>query len=406
MTLRLRHRSNSTRRVRTALLSGAGGMLVVAATLPIMGSTTARAETAPTSVTYLETGEHPFVVPAGVTSIHVVAVGKTGDAGNGTLAGAGGDGAMVTADVAVSPGSTVYAEVNIGGAIGGHGTDTSSPAPTGGTGGGGSDLRTCSSTTCEPSVLNDPRLLVAGGGGGGAPGNPIPPPKAPGFTLVVTSAGGAAGQGTVPCSSGNAGVAGPDSTAADQGGGGTCSNGGAAGTTSNENFDGARGDIVDGGAGGKNSTYGGGGGGGGFFGGGGGAADFGGETNLASGAGGGGSSCAPCVHTLATSAGPASAGIQLVSARHATSVSTLTVSNAAIVAAGGAAPRVTISYVLPASSPTATPAPTAGPGTPNTGAGPLMAGPVQPMLIAGGLVLIAIALALGRGRRTGRRDIP
>jgi hypothetical protein len=35
-----------------------------------------------------------------------------------------------------------------------------------------------------------------------------------------------------------------------------------------------------------------------------------------------------------------------------------------------------------------------------------MASPVQPMLITGGLVLIAIALALGRGRRTGRRDIP
>ena len=69
-----------------------------------------------TSVTYTTTGEHVFVVPAGVTSIHVVAIGASGQPGSGPslLAGPGGDGAMVSADLTVAPGTTVYAEVDAG----------------------------------------------------------------------------------------------------------------------------------------------------------------------------------------------------------------------------------------------------------------------------------------------------
>ncbi len=62
---------------------GAGSLLGFAALVPGLGSTSARAETAPTSVTYTTTGEHAFVVPTGITSIHVVAVGANGQAGSG-----------------------------------------------------------------------------------------------------------------------------------------------------------------------------------------------------------------------------------------------------------------------------------------------------------------------------------
>jgi hypothetical protein len=84
--------------------------------------------------TYNSGSEGTFTVPIAVSSIHVVA---TGAGGHTTFAGPGGPGAQVTADLSVTPGSTLYAEVDIGGGPGG--ADAAA-------GGGESDLRTCSVT--------------------------------------------------------------------------------------------------------------------------------------------------------------------------------------------------------------------------------------------------------------------
>jgi hypothetical protein len=156
------------------------------------------AQAAPATVTYTAVGETPFVVPAGVTSLSVTAVGAAGAPGGGTSGGAGGPGAVVTAPtVPVTPGTTLYVEVGAGGGTGG--------SVGGGAGGGESDIRTCPRTACTNlGTTTDPRLLVAGGGGGGGAGGA-------GFT---GGAGGNGGVGTPPC--------------ADGGGGGTA-NGGAGG---------------------------------------------------------------------------------------------------------------------------------------------------------------------------------
>ena len=101
---------------------------------------------------------------AGVTSVHVQAIGAAGHAGptnnDPYEAGApGGVGADVTGELPVTPGETLYVEV-AGNGLGGGGTSGAG----GGEGGGASDVRTVSSTL--PESLES-RLLVAGGGGGG-----------------------------------------------------------------------------------------------------------------------------------------------------------------------------------------------------------------------------------------------
>ncbi|GAA5140637.1 hypothetical protein GCM10023340_01080 [Nocardioides marinquilinus] len=135
------------------------------------------------TVTFGYTGaERAFTVPAGVTSLHVEAVGAEG--GDGTTSevepaiGQGGRAARVTADLEVTPGQVLY--VRVGGEGGGFSTATySSGAPgwngggTGGQtvydqgagGGGATDIRTCAAadTACDSLAS---RLLVAAGGGG------------------------------------------------------------------------------------------------------------------------------------------------------------------------------------------------------------------------------------------------
>ena len=73
-------------------------------------------------------GEQQFIVPQGVTSLHVLAVGGTGGHGAAGVAGsggAGGFGATAIADLAVNPGQLFYIEV------GGNGASTSTkPAAT------------------------------------------------------------------------------------------------------------------------------------------------------------------------------------------------------------------------------------------------------------------------------------
>jgi hypothetical protein len=195
-----------------------------------------------------------FVVPDGITSLHVHAVGGAGGDSNQTWPG--GTGADVVADLAVTPGDSLWvltggngsSSPRTAGAYNGGGAST---GPGASPGGGASDIRT--------SVADlSSRLVVAGAGGGAA-----------------QSAGG------------NAGEAAPDSFSG--GGGGTDSAGGAAGA----NFGGfggspapEAGTFGQGGAGGRafstdDSGAGGGGGGGGWYGGGG--------AYFASGGGGGSS---------------------------------------------------------------------------------------------------------------------
>jgi len=262
-----------------AALSGAGQAR--AGTLP----SNCAASGATVTCTYSAGSEGTFTVPAAISSVHVVAVGA---GGNTTFAGTGGPGAQVTADLSVTPGSMLYAEVDIGGGPGGA---------DGAGGGGESDLRTCSITNPScPAVgsrFNDPRLVVAGGGGGGAAsgggGN-----------------GGAAGVGTGTCNPGSGGTNGSAGVSGTGGGGGGCFSGGAGGSPAPDGVAGTNGTASSGGAGG-NTFHGGGGGGAGYWGGGGGGSNGVGNGGPAGngGGGGGGSSFGPAGSTFAAAtAGP------------------------------------------------------------------------------------------------------
>ena len=237
-------------------------------------------------------GEQRFVVPPGVTQVHLIAVGGSG--GGGLV---GGHGVIVGATLRVMPGATLYVEVggrgdaghgfNGGGSDGGgdYTGNGTARSPGGGIGGGASDVRTCARTaaSCHPLAS---RLLVAGGGGGnggaggGNGGNS--------GTIGGSGAAGSPGQG-------GGGLEGGGPATGGVGGG----RGGAGGSGDNvaecghcgiENgVDGDSGDLGVGGAGGAGVGgvgNGGGGGGGGYYGGGGG----GGGGNGDPGAGGGGGS--------------------------------------------------------------------------------------------------------------------
>src|SRR5579862_4104458 len=144
----------------------ATGIAVLLPLAVLSGTEQARADALPSNCTasgatvtctYSSGSEGTFTVPTVVSSIHVVAVGA---GGGSTLGGRGAPGAQVTADLSVKPGSTLYAEVDIGGGPGGA---------NGAGGGGESDLRSCSiaAQNCPPlGTPFDPRLIVAGGGGG------------------------------------------------------------------------------------------------------------------------------------------------------------------------------------------------------------------------------------------------
>ena len=220
-------------------------------------------------------GEQMFTVPAGVTSLHVQAIGAAGQAGTTNNdpweAGApGGVGADVTGELPVTPGETLYVEV-AGDGLGGGGTSGTG----GGEGGGASDVRTVSSTL--PESLES-RLLVAGGGGGGGGA----------WDLGSGGRGGNAGADGTTGEDGNFGEG-----SAGAGGAGTLTGGGAGGTLCEAPnvWSGAAGALGLGGAGGTGlePDTGGGAGGGGYWGGGGGegACYF---NPFTAGGGGGGSS--------------------------------------------------------------------------------------------------------------------
>jgi hypothetical protein len=235
-----------------------------------------------TQCVYNTGGEQQLTVPSGVSSLHVVAVGA---AGGNTLGGRGGNGAQVTADIPASGGVTLFVEVGLGGGAGEGGGGL------GVSGGGESDVRTCSvAASCGAlGTAQDPRLVVAGGGGGaGAAGG--------------GGSGGAGGSGAnSTCNPGANGTNASTGTTNNNGGGGSagsCTQGGAGGTGGAGAIPGSPGSpgaAEVGGAGGT-SCHGGGGGGGGYFGGGGG----GGDSNSQAGNGGGGGGGSSFAETAAT----------------------------------------------------------------------------------------------------------
>jgi centrosomal CEP192-like protein len=241
--------------------------------------------------TYSSAGtEGTFAVPLGVGSLHVVAAGG---GGGGSLGGSGGAGAQVSTNLTVFPGSTLFVEVGIGGGAFGSGDA--------GTGGGESDVRTCSiSDVSCPAVgtAQDPRLVVAGGGGGAG-------------SAAGGGSGGAAGTGAViPCNAGSNGTAANLGNVGDGGDGGGCSGGGAGGTSGSGGVNGTAGTASSGGAGGGPR---GGGGGAGYFGGGGGGSC--GSTGACNGGGGGGgSSFGPTGSVFTTASTGASVAISYVAA--------------------------------------------------------------------------------------------
>jgi uncharacterized protein YjdB len=161
-------------------------------------------------------GLYTWIVPAGVTSIQIVATGGGGGGTGGAIGNAGsagGNGAIVTSTLTVNPGDSL--SVSVGGGGGGGGPGLSGISPGGGGGGGSSSVIVNRNTS---------NAVVAGGGGGGAYG----------------SVGGNAGSS----SSGSPGAGG----AGGAGGGFSGVAGGAAGTGSG--YSGGSGSYVAGGGGG------------------------------------------------------------------------------------------------------------------------------------------------------------
>lgn len=143
---------------------------------------------------FTSTGSYTWTVPAGVTSIKVIATGGGGGGGgtSGTSAGsAGGAGAVVTSTLTVTPGQVLTLFVG-----GGGGAGTSAPSLTNGAGGGGG-----ASSNIDAGAADQ---IIAGGGGGG--GGNSPSASAGGNGGGANGAGGAGG--SVSSTTGGSGGAG------------------------------------------------------------------------------------------------------------------------------------------------------------------------------------------------------
>jgi hypothetical protein len=256
--------------------------------------------------TYTTVGEDSFTVPAGVTSIHVVATGGAG--GTASDGGTpGGRAAVVSGDLAVASGP-LYVEVGgLGGDTGGfNGGGSGATGGFGsflsGGGGGASDVRTVANSA--PNSLPS-RLIVAAGGGGGGIYQEQRNPACPG------GSGGDAGQPGGDGANCGAGTA-------VGGGAGTATTGGAGGAGvcfAALSLDGTSGALGQGGTDNLDVPFfgpsgNGGGGGGGLYGGGGG----GGTCMFDAGAagGGGGSNLVPADGTSALASDPPSVTISYV----------------------------------------------------------------------------------------------
>jgi len=269
---------------RTLQLSGRGITLgtIGALLTSVIATTSAFAVPAPTvTETFSSTGaEQQFVVPTGVRSIRVRAIGAAGEAGNPgfrNLGAPGGAGADVVSQIPVTPDEVLYVEVAAadfgGGGLGG---------PGGGVGGGSSDIR---SLAMASAGSLESRLLVAAGGGGGGGS----------FDGGVAGRGGDAG--SAGTNSSDTERFGPFDTTSQGGAAGTLTGGGAGGAQC-EGFlgpwNGTEGGLGAGGNGGDDfgaPFTGGGGGGAGYWGAGGGegSCPVGGPESAGAGGGGGSS---------------------------------------------------------------------------------------------------------------------
>ena len=183
------------------------------------------------SVSFTLPGTYTWTVPAGVTSVQVVAVGGGGGGGgiSGTHAGqAGGAGALVTSTLAVAAGQVFNIVVGAGGGAGTTPPDGSCGA---GGGGGGASSVDAGSTG---------QVIGGGGGGGGGGGCNAAPGGAGGGVNGAGGSGGAIGGGISTGGSGGSGGIGG------AGGSGMFGSGGAAGSNGNGGA---------GGGGGHNGPY-------------------------------------------------------------------------------------------------------------------------------------------------------
>ena len=228
-----------------------------------------------------------YVVPDGVGSVTITAVGAAGADGlrGGATSALAGIGEVVTETIPATSGNVLY--VQVGGA--GHGS-------TGGVGGGGGGGPTNSGgdpndlagggggSSGVSTTANCSRWLVVGGGGGGG-GAGI---GTGGKTLTLNGGRGGGGCAAVadPCLTAAAGSYAGPATGGGAGGSQPNSSGGAAGNSQASAGAGGTTQLGgDGGGAGGSTGGGGGGGGGGYFGGGGGG---GAGANSAGGGGGGG----------------------------------------------------------------------------------------------------------------------
>src|SRR3954447_10062575 len=136
------------RLVRGALAgAGAGAVLLVC------GPAAALARQA--KVRFTDPGTASFVVPVGVSSVHIEAIGGRGGAAQLPGTALGGFGDDVAGDLAVTPGAALTVSVGLGAGAAGIGAGA----------GGGASLVGRSTTPPMPP------MLVAGGGGGAGAGS-------------------------------------------------------------------------------------------------------------------------------------------------------------------------------------------------------------------------------------------
>jgi len=195
------------------------------------------------TVSFTTPGSYTWTVPAGITSVSIVATGG-GGGGGGALVGdagaPGGAGAIVSSTLTVTPGQTLNLVVGGGG---GAGTSTPAPTPTpawgGGAGGGSSNI----------DVGTDHQIIAGGGGGGGGA-------VFPAFDGGITNAaggnaggvGGAGGNGQIVA------VGGANSVPAGYGGNGGTGGAGENITGTGPGLNGASGGNGNGGAGGAGGS--------------------------------------------------------------------------------------------------------------------------------------------------------
>jgi hypothetical protein len=273
-------------------------------------------------VTFVYTGSRQsFTVPAGVTSITVVATGggtPTGSKGPSGPSYTGANGGLVKATMPVTPGEALGIYVGGAGAVGIDGAGGTGGFNGGGAGGKGIYGGSYSDGGCGGGGSSDvrqggngvkDRVVVAAGAGGGGIGV--------GF---YGAGGGGAGGGATGV---NGGGGYPGSPSGDGGSGGTQARGGIGGPGGHRSgygpgesgFKGKRFRGGPGGGGTQDSGGGGGGGGGGYYGGGGGGAGSFSTSGVGGGGGGGGGSSyveASATHVKDVQAGGTSGNGQIV----------------------------------------------------------------------------------------------